>query len=635
MKSIGFKGSIIASVVTLLSVCLLISNSLSYSELRESTIARIDARSSTNVRYEANALSQWFARRSSAIEALAQKYRPGDAGSRYVLLTELTQAASGIDEVMISNEDGQSFTTLDGENFENGIAIIEKYDATTRPWYKQGRAVGVLDVTEVYLDAQNNMPVISVVKAVEDGVILGDITLGILDQAVKSIDFPGAVAIVADDKGNVLASDDRSIPVGKSFAELGLSSQWQSIKGKQQAPIEFSKDGVDRLAYAKSIDLVNNKSWHLIVAVDKKVAYSELDSALQRAVISSVLMLLFGCVAVVLVLNMMFKPILSLKALVQDLSEGDGDLTKRLPINSDDDIGQIGIAINRLVSNLQQMMSEVVAASENISHSIEQVQRQAIETNEGLHAHSAETDQVVAAIEEMNATAQDVARNASEASQFTASTNNKTQQSQQMVMDAASTVERLVAEVDSTATSITTINSDTVEITHVLKVIGDIADQTNLLALNAAIEAARAGDQGRGFAVVADEVRALAARTQQSTAEVEATLAKLQQGSETSINAMDTAKATCETTSVRTEAVAHELDSIVESVAQLNDLNSQIATAAEEQSSVAVELSRNMSSIQEIVGQLAHNGESTAHEATSLAAANSQLRALIGQFKLN
>ncbi|WP_259649983.1 methyl-accepting chemotaxis protein, partial [Shewanella sp. c952] len=181
------------------------------------------------------------------------------------------------------------------------------------------------------------------------------------------------------------------------------------------------------------------------------------------------------------------------------------------------------------------------------------------------------------------ATANDVARNGAETASFTQVTKHQTMDSKAVVAKATSTVAQLVQEVESTSTNIEQIDKDTINITQVLKVIGEIADQTNLLALNAAIEAARAGEQGRGFAVVADEVRALAARTQSSTAEIEVTLNQLREASNAAMASMDATKNTCVKTAETTEVVASDLDAIGDSVNQINDLNTQIATAAEEQ----------------------------------------------------
>lgn len=189
-------------------------------------------------------------------------------------------------------------------------------------------------------------------------------------------------------------------------------------------------------------------------------------------------------------------------------------------------------------------------------------------------------------------------------------------------------------EVEAMALNIQTMNEDTHKISTVLSVIGEIADQTNLLALNAAIEAARAGEQGRGFAVVADEVRTLAARTQQSTSEINEMLTRLRNGADTVVRAMDATKLSCQQTADTTASVNNSLDSMTSSVMQINDLGIQIATAAEEQSSVTEEINRNMTMIQNMVAQLTDNSDKTMESTHSLASSNEQLVAIVGQFKL-
>ena len=397
---------------------------------------------------------------------------------------------------------------------------------------------------------------------------------------------------------------------------------------------EYSLDGVDKLAFTKAIELVNGKRWYLFIGVDKTVAYAGVDTALKNAIMLSLVMLLISVLTSLGILKVLYRPILELKEMVSALSTGNGDLTRRLTVSSNDDLGQISAGINRFIASLQAMMLEIKEAANNISHSAERLRAQTDSNAEILNAHTQETEQVVTAIEEMSATANDVANNASETALFTQNTHSQATKSQVAVAQAEETVAQLALEVDKTAADIAAIDKDTLDITNVLKVIGDIADQTNLLALNAAIEAARAGEQGRGFAVVADEVRALAARTQTSTAEIECTLAKLRRGADAAMLAMQATKDTCQKTSQATHLVAEDLGVISDSVEQITELNTQIATAAEEQNAVSAEITRNISSMSEMVAELSVNGEKTVNETIELTAAQRQLNTLVEQFKL-
>jgi len=309
-------------------------------------------------------------------------------------------------------------------------------------------------------------------------------------------------------------------------------------------------------------------------------------------------------------------------------------LTRRLDVNSNDDLGQIAESVNVFINNLQKMMLKISQSTDHISMGVEQLKAQTEHNNTVLTDHASETDQVVVAVTEMSSTADSVAQNAAQSATFTQQSADEAHQSKAVVEDAVHGVADLVNEVEAMALNIQTMNEDTHKISTVLSVIGEIADQTNLLALNAAIEAARAGEQGRGFAVVADEVRTLAARTQQSTSEINEMLARLRNGADIVVRAMDITKASCQHTAQTTASVNDNLDSMTDSVMQINDLGIQIATAAEEQSSVTEEINRNMTMIQEMVNQLTLNGEKTMDSTRNLASSNEQLVTIVGQFKL-
>jgi methyl-accepting chemotaxis protein len=323
-----------------------------------------------------------------------------------------------------------------------------------------------------------------------------------------------------------------------------------------------------------------------------------------------------------------------LKERIDTLSTGEADLTSRLVIVNDDELGDISHSVNKFIIYLQSMMLDISQASAHITNSTEQLNQQSMKVNQALLTHASETEQVVSAITEMSSTSESVAQNAADTSINTQKANDEAKLSKTIVTEASNSVISLVDEVDSASASINTMSGNTQEIIKALSVIGEIADQTNLLALNAAIEAARAGEQGRGFAVVADEVRSLAARTQTSTAEINKILSTLSNDADNAVAAMDVTRSSCQRTAENTARVTDSLDKMTDFIIHINDLSAQIATASEEQSVVTEEVNRNMNNISEMVKELTRSGQETLDSTQNLASANSQLDALVKKFKL-
>ncbi|MFT7681096.1 MAG: methyl-accepting chemotaxis protein [Moritella dasanensis] len=634
LKNLGFKRLIILSVVILLTAILLVSNIISYNIIKSKTIEDVNTLSSSIVSYEANKIEDWFTTKTDALNVLNQKYKSNSLGDDYVTIARLVKETNGFGGVFFAFDDGVTYSTAVDPSWVNGVAITARYDARQRPWYSMGKNTATFDVSDVYNDAGTGQPVISVVRNLGNGVLLGDIDLSILEDTVKNVNYPGSVTAIMDGDGNALASNSTALRTGVNFNDIGMGNVKTGMLSGHANTTAYTLGGVDKLAFTQEISLVNGKKWYLFIGVDKSVAYAEVDEALETSIVVSIVMLAIGLFLTVTVMNIVYRPIMSLKEVVTDLSKGNGDLTRRLPIESNDDLGDISAGINAFIANLQTLMLEIDNSSQHISESVGKLEQQTTTNNQVLEAHSIETDQIAAAVEEMSATANDVASNAEEASQFTDAMNKQVGTSKVTVTATTSTVSKLVENVESSSKSIEDIEKDTQAITKVLNVIGAIAEQTNLLALNAAIEAARAGEQGRGFAVVADEVRALAARTQVSTAEIKETLDALTAGSSSAIIAMNMTQETCQQAAESTYAVAADLDHIASSVTQINDLNTQIATAAEEQSSVSLEVTRNMTAIREMAQELAINGQSTAQESVNVAVANEQLKSIVGQFKL-
>ncbi|MBC2690695.1 methyl-accepting chemotaxis protein [Pseudomonas kielensis] len=369
-------------------------------------------------------------------------------------------------------------------------------------------------------------------------------------------------------------------------------------------------------------------------------AYAAQDQAMQTElqhnslliIVSSVLALVVGLIAAWLITRLIVTPLRSVIRLAEQIAAG--DLSASVVVTRRDEIGQLmqamqqmGAGLSRIVSGLQAGIEQLASSAQSLSAGTEQ-------TNLEVSSQKEETEQVATAMNQMTATVHDVARNAEEAAQAAQTADGKVESGQQVVRQSMQRIELLADSATAASSSIESLSVEIQNIGSVLSVIKSVAEQTNLLALNAAIEAARAGEQGRGFAVVADEVRALAKRTQQSTEEIERLVTTLRGAAQSSVQQIQSSGELVKlavSDALQTESA---LGSIAAAVSLIQQMNQQIAAAAEQQSSVAEEINRSVTSIRASADQSSLAMQGNAASSIELAQLGVELKAMVGHFRL-
>ena len=335
-----------------------------------------------------------------------------------------------------------------------------------------------------------------------------------------------------------------------------------------------------------------------------------------------------------LIARSIIAPLRTMSAMLQDIAQGEGDLSKRLAAGSKDELGEVTGWFNCFLDKLHGTVSQIAASSVRVATASSQLNGTAAQIATGAEEVVAQTTTVATASEEMAATSNEISQNCQFAAEGSQQANQAALAGARVVKETICVMESIAEKVKSSASTVEGLGSSVEQIGEIVGTIEDIADQTNLLALNAAIEAARAGEQGRGFAVVADEVRALADRTTKATREIGGMIKAIQNGAKEAVEAMDGGVKEVELGSEKAAMSGEALEQILEQINSVTSQIHQVATAAEEQTATTAEMSGNMQQITEVLHASSRGASETAAASSDLSRESQQLQKLVGQFRL-
>ncbi len=508
----------------------------------------------------------------------------------------------------------------------------DNIDFRERPWYKLAQQSNQVAFTAPYIDAASKELVLSVIAPIEDngqfkGVIGGDLSLDSIAKSVNTINFNNTgLAFIVDRSGNIITHPNSNFN-GKTSQAI-----YQQSPDKTNSIITFEHDGIDKLVYFYPLEKAAGMDWYLAVLLDKGKVYQSLADLSVRTALFAI----FSIALCIFILRKLAKhlllPLNELESAIADIASGQGDLTKRLKIQNEDECGAVAKIFNEFLSSLQQLVIDIKEKATRVVENSDNSKQLSTDSSHELSNQTTLVESLATAMNEMSATSNEIASSAQEAASSITSVNDKTLEGQGVFTRTSDEVTELSNNIAASQKLSDELAQYSENIEQVLSVINGVAEQTNLLALNAAIEAARAGEQGRGFAVVADEVRTLASRTQESTTEIRAMIEQIQNSSaqvQTSMNESMTKASSC----VEDTLLANEmLKDISNSVTEIMDRNIQIAAAIEEQSVVIEEINKNTNHINDISVQVSDFSKEQFQTNETLVDEVNQQQALLAKF---
>ncbi len=623
MKNLSLKQKILLSVVIALSLVILLLSWQSYSSQKSLLLQGSQEQLQRLGTQQAERVSDWLAARRDVIQALGNK-----AGAEP--LNALQQAqVSGRFQLTYFGESSGKMNDSDPSINRDG------YDPRSRGWYQEAMSKGGLIVTKPYLDVAYNIMVVTLAQPVAGGVVGGDLSIASLVEDVTKMQLPAdGFAIMMHKDGTIIAYKDAAKamkPASEIDNDLTNALIEQSKSSKDLVPAYFDNEGRDKLLWAADIP---DTDWELVLVLDKAALEAPLSSLLMTQLGMALLVLVGSILTISWLVSMLLGPLTKVSQALARIADGNGDLTQRIKIDANDEVGQLANSFNRFVGSQHQLIGNIRQLANELNADAER----SLVTNQAavdeLQRQQQEVTMVATAVTEMASATMEIAGNAENTAAAAQQSAQSSEQGKMLVNKTRQSINGLAEEVGQATEVIGELSRHAQAITSILSTIQGIAEQTNLLALNAAIEAARAGEQGRGFAVVADEVRVLSRRTQDSTQQIQSTIETLQQTTARAVSLMQTSQGLADNSVQDADQAVRALEEITSAISLISDMAGQIATAAEEQTQVTGEITQNTTAIKDVSDEITASAMRDLDQAHSLKGRAADLNQQVSTFIL-
>ncbi|MEG3753350.1 methyl-accepting chemotaxis protein [Psychromonas arctica] len=632
MRSLSIKNRIILSILLVVVVSTSVIAFVAQHKSHEFLLNRLQNSELPNlVQRVSQTVDGEIAEMKAITKSIANNpfiYQLIDNNNKSEIDKRLTEYLSGIANTNnLSNASYIERNTAEYWNQKGFLRVLQDNDHDS--WYFKFKNSGLQTSASTYTESDGTINVFVNYQQLNgrgsSGVSRTFSDIATLLQQFK-IEQTGFVYLV-DQKGLIKVHKNRNYAESKNVNEIYPDLDKSILFAKQ--PFAFQEVG----EYMISTSYIDSLQWYIIAQVPKNELYEPITEARNFMIILFLIIVTVFVGLSIVVSNRLVLPLQKMAEKFRILGDGEGDLTSKVDENGAYEIAELAKGFNSFVANIRTVVHDVKFTSTDIRSASEHVYKDANASKLSLDKQRDEAHQVSVAINEMGSTIAEIANNAAVAAETTNEATNKTSQAQIVVNESTQTISIMAEDMEIVSANIETLAQRSDSISSVLDVIRGISEQTNLLALNAAIEAARAGEYGRGFAVVADEVRNLAKKTHESTDEIHRMITELQDGSKLAVDSVHKSREQAILGLNAAQKTNSALNEIVNNVQHISDLNTQIATATEEQSAVINEINVHVVNISDSTEESAHASQSIESSTDSLKSMAASLDKLVNRFK--